>query len=117
MPWNLKKAPGNHIKAYDEGAHDPDWLKALNRWTWKKVKGECRWTTSGPCPRCGHPTELEVEAPVTVRVAFDGEGGRESRIELPCRPPQEVEFRCYCGVEHKAGKTGCGLRIEGMKGP
>ena len=93
---------------YDENAHDPSWLQVLDTWKWHKVDGECRWQTQGNCPRCGHETVVEVEA--VPKASFTG-------IDIICIPPGTVEFRCYCSHEHQKDKGGCGLLIEGMKGP
>ncbi|GMA17329.1 hypothetical protein GCM10025871_36600 [Deinococcus metallilatus] len=111
----MADSAGGRVTAtpYDENASDQRWLDELNQWTWQQVPGTHRWQTKGRCPRCRHETELEVEATVSLAPsAFPGSSGR-----LIHSPPATVEFRCFCDETHKKGKTGCGLRIPGMRGP
>ena len=99
---------------YDPDAADPAWTVTVSGWPWKK-QDRWSWTKAGPCPRCGHPTELEIP----VVVGFDAHDltGDSSGGDVAPALPDCVEFRCLCDHVHADGKAGCGLLIEAIPGP
>jgi hypothetical protein len=100
--------------SYDPEASDPAWAITVASWPWKK-QDRWSWTMAGPCPRCGHPTELEIPVVVgfdSADLTGDGGGG----FVAPALPAR-VDFRCLCDHVHADGKVGCGLLIEDVPGP
>lgn len=79
---------------YDDGPC-PEWGTEVNTWPWHPTGSPpLGWWKHGPCPRCGHPTTVEL--------------GLLRGEDLVAERALQVDSACACRTTHTTGQTGCG---------